>query len=185
MASVPDDIGAARQRHAQLCVEITENDHRYFVLDSPLISDAEYDLLKRELIALEERYPELRTPDSPSQKVGGGVSTLFSAVEHLDRLLSLDNAFSEEELAAWGARVARLGGSGPYLCEVKIDGLAVALVYRNGALVRGATRGDGVTGEDVTHNIRTLGAVPRPRTAPSATCGTGTRTSRTRPARTP
>ena len=166
MASVPDDIGAARQRHAQLCVEITENDHRYFVLDSPLISDAEYDLLKRELIALEERYPELRTPDSPSQKVGGGVSTLFSAVEHLDRLLSLDNAFSEEELAAWGARVARLGGSGPYLCEVKIDGLAVALVYRNGALVRGATRGDGVTGEDVTPNIRTIDAVPMRLTGP-------------------
>ena len=166
MASVPDDIGSARQRHAQLCLEITENDHRYFVLDSPLISDAEYDLLKRELIALEERYPELRTPDSPSQKVGGGVSTLFSAVEHLERLLSLDNAFSEEELAAWGTRVARLGGSGPYLCEVKIDGLAVALVYRNGALVRGATRGDGVTGEDVTPNIRTIDAVPMRLTGP-------------------
>ncbi len=165
MASAPDVV-AARHRHAELSVQITENDHRYFVLDSPLISDAEYDLLKRELIALEERYPQLRTPDSPTQRVGGGVSTLFTAVEHLERLLSLDNAFSAEELAAWGTRVARLGGAGPYLCEVKIDGLAVALVYRNGALVRGATRGDGVTGEDVTPNIRTIGAVPMRLTGP-------------------
>lgn len=160
MASEPDDLASARHRHAELCVEINEHDHRYFVLDSPLVSDAEYDALKRELIAIEERYPELRTPDSPTQRVGGGISTLFSPVEHLERLLSLDNAFSGDELAAWGARVARLGGTGPYLCEVKIDGLAIALVYRNGALVRGATRGDGVTGEDVTPNIRTIGAVP-------------------------
>jgi DNA ligase (NAD+) len=160
MASVPDAAGVARQRHAQLSVEIAEHDHRYYVLDAPVISDAEYDALMRELRAIEERFPELRTPDSPTQRVSGGISTLFSPVEHLERLLSLDNAFSEEELAAWGARVARLGGSGPYLCEVKIDGLAIALVYRNGALVRGATRGDGVTGEDVTPNIRTIDAVP-------------------------
>ena len=155
--TIPDD---ARQRHAELATEITEADHRYYVLDAPVLSDAEYDSLMRELRGLEERFPELRTPDSPSQRVGGGISTLFSPVEHLERLLSLDNAFSEEELAAWGARVARLGGEGPYLCELKIDGLAVALVYRNGALVRGATRGDGVTGEDVTPNIRTIDAVP-------------------------
>ncbi len=160
MASAPDDTAAARQRHAQLSVEIAEHDHRYYVLDAPVVSDAEYDALMRELRAIEERFPELRTPDSPTQRVSGGISTLFSPVEHLERLLSLDNAFSEEELAAWGARVARLGGSGPYLCEVKIDGLAVALVYRHGALVRGATRGDGVTGEDVTPNIRTIDAVP-------------------------
>jgi DNA ligase (NAD+) len=163
---VADDAGAARQRHAQLSVEITEHEHRYYVLDSPVVSDAEFDALMRELLALEERYPELRTPDSPSQRVGGGISTLFTPVEHLERLLSLDNAFSEEELAAWGARVDRLGGAGPYLCEVKIDGLAVALVYRNGALVRGATRGDGVTGEDVTPNIRTIGVVPMRLTGP-------------------
>ncbi len=158
MADGPD--AAARQRHAQLSIEITEHDHRYYVLDAPVVSDAEYDALMRELRGLEERYPELRTPDSPTQRVVGGISTLFSPVEHLERLLSLDNAFSEEELAAWGSRVTKLGGAGPYLCEVKIDGLAVALVYRNGALVRGATRGDGVTGEDVTPNIRTIGAVP-------------------------
>ncbi|MGE5133682.1 MAG: NAD-dependent DNA ligase LigA [Gemmatimonadota bacterium] len=158
MADGPD--AGARQRHAQLSIEITEHDHRYYVLDAPVVSDAEYDALMRELRALEERYPELRTPDSPTQRVAGGISTLFSPVEHLERLLSLDNAFSADELAGWGARVDRLGGTGPYLCEVKIDGLAVALVYRNGALVRGATRGDGVTGEDVTPNIRTIDAVP-------------------------
>ena len=166
MTSVTDDGAAARQRHAQLSVEIIEHDHRYYVLDSPLVSDAEYDMLMRELRALEERHPELRTPDSPTQRVGGGISTVFSPVEHLERLLSLDNVFSEEELAAWGARVERLGGTGPYLCEVKIDGLAVALVYRNGALVRGATRGDGTTGEDITPNIRTIAAVPMRLTGP-------------------
>ncbi len=151
---------AARHRHAGLSAEITEANHRYHVLDSPTISDAEYDTLMRELRALEERYPELRTPDSPTQRVGGAISTEFTPVEHLERLLSLDNAFSADELDAWGARVARLGGEGPYLCEVKIDGLAVDLVYRSGALVRAATRGDGVTGEDVTPNIRTLASVP-------------------------
>jgi DNA ligase (NAD+) len=151
---------AARHRHAELSVEINENDYRYYILDSPLVSDAEYDLLMRELRAIEERHPQLRTPDSPTQRPGGGVSTLFTPVQHLERMLSLDNAFSAEELDAWAARAARLGGTGPYLCEVKIDGLAVALVYRNGTLVRGVTRGDGTTGEDVTLNIRTIEAVP-------------------------
>ena len=151
---------AARRRHAELSVEITENDYRYYILDSPLVSDGEYDKLMREIRALEEQYPELRTPDSPDPAAGGGVSTLFTPVQHLQRLLSIDNAFSAEELAAWAARAVRLGGGGPYLCEVKIDGLAVALVYRNGALVRGATSGDGTTGEDITPNVRTIGAVP-------------------------
>ncbi|MGO9218828.1 MAG: NAD-dependent DNA ligase LigA [Streptosporangiaceae bacterium] len=151
---------AARHRHAELSAEITEANHRYHVLDSPTISDAEYDAFMRELRALEERYPELRTPDSPTQRVGGAISTEFTAVEHLERLLSLDNAFSAGELDAWAARAERLGGTGPYLLELKIDGLAVDLVYRDGALVRGATRGDGVTGEDVTPNIRTIDSVP-------------------------
>ena len=151
---------AARHRHAGLSAEITEANHRYHVLDSPTISDAEYDALMRELRALEERYPELRTPDSPTQRVGGAISTEFTAVDHLERLLSLDNAFSAEELDAWAARAERLGGTGPYLLELKIDGLAVDLVYRDGALVRAATRGDGVTGEDVTPNIRTIDSVP-------------------------
>ena len=108
MTSVADDGAVARQRHAQLSVELIEHDHRYYVLDSPLVSDAEYDMLMRELRALEERHPELRTPDSPTQRVAGGISTLFSPVEHLERLLRLDNVFSEEELAAWGARAERL-----------------------------------------------------------------------------
>jgi DNA ligase (NAD+) len=151
---------AARQRHAELSAQITENRHRYYVLDAPVISDAEFDTLMRELEGLEESYPELRTPDSPTQQVGGAVSTLFTPVDHLQRLLSLDNSFSAEELDAWADRAARLGGTGPYLCELKIDGLAIALVYRNGILARGATRGDGRTGEDVTPNIRTIDSVP-------------------------
>jgi DNA ligase (NAD+) len=158
--TAPEDAGAARRRHAELSAEINEHDYRYYILDSPLVSDAEYDLLMRELRAIEERYLELRTPDSPTQRPGGGISTQFTPVQHLERMLSLDNAFSDEELDAWAARAERLGGSGPYLCEVKIDGLAVALVYRNGALVQGVTRGDGTTGEDVTLNIRTIKAVP-------------------------
>ncbi len=156
------DTGA-RHRHAALSAEITEHNHRYHVLDAPVISDAEYDALMHELRELEERYPDLRTPDSPTQKVGNVISTGFAPVEHLERLLSLDNAFSAEELDAWAARTERLAGTesvGPYLCELKIDGLAVALVYRGGRLVRAATRGDGVTGEDVTPNIRTISAAP-------------------------
>ncbi len=163
-ASSTEADTAARHRHAGLVVEITEHNHRYHVLDAPLISDAEYDALMRELRALEEQHPDLRTPDSPTQKVGDVISTDFAPVEHLERLLSLDNAFSAEELDAWAARTERLAGPdtavGPYLCELKIDGLAVALVYRDGKLVRAATRGDGVTGEDVTPNIRTIAAAP-------------------------
>jgi DNA ligase (NAD+) len=150
----------ARHRHADLSEELTEHSYRYYVLDSPLVSDAEYDVKLRELNDLEERYPELRTPDSPTQRVAGALSTDFTAVDHLERLLSLDNAFSPEELDAWATRAQKLGGSGPYLCELKIDGLAIALMYRNGRLVRAATRGDGVTGEDVTLNVKTITAVP-------------------------
>jgi DNA ligase (NAD+) len=158
--TVPDGAEVARRRHAELSVEINEHDYRYYILASPLVSDGEYDLLMRELRAIEERYPELATPDSPTQRPAGGVSTTFAEVYHLERMLSLDNAFSAEELDAWAARAERLGGTGPYLCEVKIDGLAVALVYRNGALVRGATRGDGSRGDDITLNIRTIAGVP-------------------------
>ncbi len=114
----------------------------------------------RALEGIEEQFPELRTPDSPTQHVGGGLSTLFTPVEHLERLLSLDNVFSEEEFAAWTDRAAKLGGTGPYLCELKIDGLAIDLVYERGRLARAATRGDGRTGEDVTLNVRTIGSVP-------------------------
>ncbi len=150
----------ARRRHADLSLEITEADHRYYVLDSPTISDIEYDTTMRELRALEERYPDLRTPDSPTQTVHGTVSTLFTPVEHLEQLLSLDNVFTDEDLGGWADRAVRLGGGGPFLCELKIDGLAIDLVYRDGALARAATRGDGRTGEDVTPNIRTISSIP-------------------------
>ena len=156
----------ARHRHADLADQVTEHNYRYHVLDSPLVSDAEYDRLMRELRELEEQYPDLRTPESPTQKVGGAISTDFTPVQHLERLLSLDNAFSAEELDGWAARADRLGAAasletvGPYLCELKIDGLAIALVYRGGRLVRAATRGDGVTGEDVTPNVKTIATVP-------------------------
>jgi DNA ligase (NAD+) len=157
---VRDAPPETRHRHAELAEELTEHLYRYHVLDSPVISDAEYDQLMRELEGLEAQYPGLRTPDSPTQRIGNPISTDFAAVEHLERLLSLDNAFSAEELDAWAARAEKLGAAGPYLCELKIDGLAIALVYRGGRLVRAATRGDGVTGEDVTPNIKTIAAVP-------------------------
>jgi DNA ligase (NAD+) len=153
----------ARKRHADLSLDITEADHRYYVLDSPTISDIEYDTTMRELRALEDRYPDLRTPDSPTQTVHGNISTLFTPVEHLERLLSLDNVFTDEDLGGWADRAARLAGEASvnaYLCELKIDGLAIDLVYRDGALVKAATRGDGRTGEDVTPNIRTISSIP-------------------------
>ena len=150
----------ARRWHADLSLDITEADHRYYVLDSPTISDIDYDTKMRELRALEEQYPDLRTPDSPTQTVHGNISTLFTPVEHLERLLSLDNVFTDEDLGGWADRATRLGGAGPYLCELKIDGLAIDLVYRDGALVKAATRGDGRTGEDVTPNIRTISSIP-------------------------
>jgi DNA ligase (NAD+) len=155
---VPDQ---ARQRHAELSEQINDANYRYHVLDAPTMADAEWDALMRELRALEEQYPELRTPDSPTQTVHGAVSTLFTPVEHLERLLSLDNVFSDEDLGGWADRVAKLGGTGPYLCELKIDGLAIDLVYQDGVLVRAATRGDGRTGEDVTPNIRTIASIPK------------------------
>jgi DNA ligase (NAD+) len=149
-----------RERHAELAADLLEAQYRYYVLDSPLISDVDYDTKMRELESIEEQIPELRTPDSPSQRVGGMISTEFTAVQHLRPLESLDNVFSAEGLDGWAARAERLGGAGPYLCELKIDGLAVALVYRKGRLQRAATRGDGRTGEDVTPNVKTIGAVP-------------------------
>jgi DNA ligase (NAD+) len=151
----------ARQRHEALAAELDDASYRYHVLDRPTISDAAYDKAMAELRVLEDQYPELRTPDSPTQRVGAAYSTDFTAVDHLERMMSLDNAFSEAELQAWADRVVREGGEGArYLCELKIDGLAVALVYEKGRLVRAATRGDGLTGEDVTLNVRTLSSVP-------------------------
>jgi DNA ligase (NAD+) len=151
----------ARQRHAELSRQLDEANYRYYVLDSPTISDADYDQAMREIRALEDEYPELITPDSPTQKVGAPITTEFETVEHLERMQSLDNAFNTDDLAAWVTRAEReVGAVAAFLCEPKIDGLAVNLTYENGRLVRGATRGDGRTGEDITHNIRTIDAVP-------------------------
>ncbi|WP_410820638.1 NAD-dependent DNA ligase LigA [Micromonospora sp. 050-3] len=151
----------ARERHAALSQELTEHQYRYYVLDSPTIPDADFDRQLRELEALEAEFPALRTPDSPTQRVGGTFSTDFTPVTHAERMLSLDNAFADEELAAWAERVERdAGGPVPYLCELKVDGLAINLTYENGRLVRAATRGDGRTGEDVTANVRSIRDVP-------------------------
>jgi DNA ligase (NAD+) len=154
----PADV---KERHGQLADEIEGHRFRYYVQDRPTISDGEFDALMRELEAIEERHPSLRTPDSPSQKVGGTYSTDFTPVAHLERMMSLDNAFTDEELAAWATRVEReIGPDAEYLCELKVDGLALSLVYENGRLVRGVTRGDGRTGEDVTPNVRTIDDIP-------------------------
>ncbi|MCW2771827.1 MAG: ligA [Nocardioides sp.] len=152
---------AARDEHRQLSEEIEDARWRYFVLDSPTLDDADYDRRMRRLQDLEEQFPELRTPDSPTQKVGGAVSTEFTEVAHLQRMESLDNAFSFEELEAWYARLGRDGIDSPdLLCELKVDGLAINLLYEGGRLVRALTRGDGTTGEDVTPNVKTFDAVP-------------------------
>ncbi|HEY9326848.1 MAG TPA: NAD-dependent DNA ligase LigA [Streptomyces sp.] len=152
----------ARERHALLAEQIEEHRFRYYVNDQPVVSDAEFDRLMRELEALEDEHPQLRTPDSPTQKVAGPYRTEFTSVAHRERMLSLDNAFDDEELAAWGERVARdVGATGyHFLCELKIDGLAVNLTYEHGLLTRATTRGDGRTGEDITPNVRTIAEIP-------------------------
>jgi len=152
----------ARDRHAELSRTLDDHAYRYYVLDQPTVSDAEYDELMREVQALEDRFSGLRTPDSPTQRVAGAYATLFTPVEHPERMMSLDNVFTDDELAAWAARAEREveAGSTRWLCELKIDGLAVDLVYQDGRLVRAATRGDGRTGEDITPNVRTLRDVP-------------------------
>jgi DNA ligase (NAD+) len=151
-----------RREWQQLADEVRGHQFRYYVKDAPIVSDGEFDRLLGELTALEERYPELRTPDSPTQLVGGaGFATDFSSADHLERMLSLDNVFNAEELTAWAARLAGEVGADPeFLCELKIDGVALALVYRDGVLARAATRGDGRTGEDVTLNARTIDDIP-------------------------
>ncbi|HEX4253238.1 MAG TPA: NAD-dependent DNA ligase LigA [Pseudonocardia sp.] len=153
--------GPARERHARLATEIADHQFRYYVLDSPVVSDGQFDTLWRELVALEEQYPDLVTPESPTQRVVGRFATEFTAYDHLERMLSLDNAFSADELRGWVERVEKeVGHELHYLCELKIDGLAVNLLYENGKLTRALTRGDGRTGEDVTLNMRTLHEVP-------------------------
>lgn len=164
-----DATSTDRARWKELAELITDHRYRYYVLDAPVISDGEYDALEQELVGLESRFPELRTPDSPTQHVGGEIANLFEPVEHLERMMSLDNVFSIEEFEAWAARVERdAPGDVTWLCELKIDGLAVNLLYEDGVLVRAATRGDGRTGEDVTVNVKTIKNIPH-RLTPSET----------------
>jgi DNA ligase (NAD+) len=157
--SVDPDV---RRRWQELAEEVRAHQFRYYVKDAPIITDGEFDKLLKELEALEEAQPELRVPDSPTQLVGGaGFATDFAEAEHIERMLSLDNVFATDELEAWGQRVENEVGNQPYyLCELKIDGVALALVYRDGKLTRAATRGDGRVGEDVTNNARAIGEIP-------------------------
>jgi len=176
VTDLPTEVPApVRHEWTELAEQVRAHQFSYHVRDAPTISDGEYDGLIRKLTALEDRYAELRTPDSPTQQVGAAFSTDFAAVDHLERMLSLDNAFSARELAAWAERVARdvaseSGAEYHYLCELKIDGLAINLLYERGRLVRAATRGDGRTGEDVTNNVRTIRGIPH-RLAQSAQSG--------------
>jgi DNA ligase (NAD+) len=156
------ELAGAQVRVEELREQLNYHSYRYYVLDDPEVSDAEYDELTRELASLEERFPELVTPDSPTQRVGISPADLFAPVEHRARMLSLDNAFSHGELEAWAARIERAVGTGArYSCEAKIDGIAVALTYEKGLLTKGATRGDGRIGEDITANVRTVRSVPQ------------------------
>lgn len=150
-----------REEWQTLADEVREHQFRYYVRDSPIVTDGEFDILLNKLIALEDARPDLRTPDSPTQLVGGGFATEFTAVDHLERMLSLDNVFDEDSMRTWVRKVeADAGTDLHYLCEVKIDGVALNLVYEQGKLVRAATRGDGRTGEDVTLNARTIKEIP-------------------------
>jgi DNA ligase (NAD+) len=157
-----DNLTQVKQRIEKLRAEINHHNYRYYVLDSPEISDAEYDELMRELQKLEEEHPQFLTPDSPTQRVGAAPVEAFGVVEHPQPLLSLGNAFSQEELAAWYKRTSKLidGEKFDFTCEHKIDGLAVALTYVDGRFTTGATRGDGLRGEDITQNLRTIRSIP-------------------------
>ncbi|MEC3954618.1 NAD-dependent DNA ligase LigA [Nocardia sp. CDC153] len=153
--------GDERVEWQRLAEEVRDHQFRYYVRDAPIITDGEFDALFNRLVALEEAHPDLRTPDSPTQVVGGGFTTEFAPVDHLERMYSLDNVFNEDEMRQWIAKVeADAGADIHYVCEVKIDGVALNLVYEDGKLVRGATRGDGRTGEDVTLNARTIEDIP-------------------------
>ena len=158
-------LNAAKKRAAALRAQIDEANHRYHVLDDPQLSDADYDALLRELLDLEQTYPEVQTPDSPTQRVGGAPSGGFPPYVHARPMLSLANAFDQAELRTFDQRVRKLGGVAAdvavaYTCELKIDGLAVSLRYDDGALTAGGTRGDGSVGEDVTANLRTIKSIP-------------------------
>ncbi|MEY4497201.1 MAG: hypothetical protein RLZZ364_506 [Actinomycetota bacterium] len=150
----------ARHRISELTQEIRDHQFKYYVLDAPTITDAQFDKLLKELGELEAKNPELLEPDSPSLGIGGGFATTFTQHDHIEKMMSLDNVFDNDELAAWFDRVEKESPSPQYLCELKVDGLAINLLYEDGQLVRGLTRGNGVTGEDVTLNVKTIKGLP-------------------------
>lgn len=158
-----DQLKIARQQHRDLAQQLHHHNYQYHTLDQPEITDPEYDQLMQQLFKIEDRYPELATPESPSQRVGSTPLEGFSAATHASPMLSLENAFNGEDLKSFDSRIKRFLARTDdleYICEPKLDGVAVALTYRQGKLIRGATRGDGTTGEDITHNVRTIGAIP-------------------------
>ena len=160
---MPNTASAEKKRYQSLRDELDRHAHQYYVLDNPLITDSEYDRLMRELLQLEADHPEWVTVDSPSQRVGGAVQAAFSQVRHEMSMLSLDNAFSDDEIKAFDQRIKdriKSNADIEYACEPKLDGIAVSLLYENGVLVRGATRGDGRSGEDISANVRTIGSIP-------------------------
>ena len=150
----------ARKKAAKLRKELNYHSYRYYVLDDPEVSDEEYDHMLRRLIDIEEEYPQLITADSPTQRIGAPPDDAFSPVEHRARMMSLDNVFDKEELQAFITRVENQVGKTDYICELKIDGAGIALTYEEGIFIQGATRGGGVTGEDVTANLKTVRALP-------------------------
>ena len=156
------DFATARKQMTKLAAEIARHDYQYYVLDTPSISDSEYDGLYRQLVDLEQQFPELITIDSPTQRVGGSASNAFESVTHRQAMLSLNNAFADDELTAFDKRIRDALGveTVTYAVEPKFDGLAITLTYENGLFTQGATRGDGYTGENVTHNLRTIRAIP-------------------------
>jgi DNA ligase (NAD+) len=151
---------AARHRITELTNEIRDHQFKYYVLDEPTITDAQFDELLQELKALEAKHPELLEPDSPSLGIGGGFATSFTQHDHIEKMMSLDNVFDTNELTAWFDRVEKESPNPKYLCELKVDGLAINLLYENGLLTRALTRGSGVTGEDVTLNVKTIKDLP-------------------------
>jgi len=151
---------AARHRITELTQEIRDHQFKYYVLDAPTITDAQFDSLLKELTALEAKHPELLEPDSPSLGVGGGFATTFTQHDHIEKMMSLDNVFDSQELDSWFDRVEKESPSPEYLCELKVDGLAINLLYENGQLTRALTRGNGTTGEDVTLNVKTIKGLP-------------------------
>ncbi len=150
----------ARQEMSTLVTEIRDHQFRYYVLDKPIISDGEFDTLLERLKKLEAAYPEFKSDESPTELVGGGFATHFTQHDHIEKMMSLDNVFSRDELGSWFDRIEKSGATNSWLCEVKVDGLAINLLYENGKLLRALTRGNGTTGEDVTLNIRTIAAIP-------------------------